>query len=703
MKPLTLNLSTMKKVAGDKKSSTFEHKLGHQIVVAHNALSPDQRKLIEKMPLCHGGKVVDKMAKGGSVLPKHMHSPKNPKLVAVGTGGVAMAEGGDIKEESASDKLKRYSGYVTDGVKDMIQNPPSVSEAVKGISEANQSPKMYAEGTDNGPVSQDDQAPQQPPVTVNVAPTAEQPVVQQAPAVAPTPVRINPLAQMNQPIGEVPVAETVPDRPLLNANGTANQPAAAALDLAANKQKRDADIAEGAMQANIQHGKNLAEIDEAQNVQNDYNGLAKHADELRDELKDINPNHYMESGGTQRKVLTAIGLFLGGLGGGIAHTGGNAALDYLNRQIDRDIDSQKANNEKRKTIWGAYKDLFGQGMIAHNMTKVAMLDAYDGQMKEVAYKLATPRAMANYTAAHAAILTKREELLKTSTANAALQRVGGTHMGIGPTPLNPGQPGASNGQPAVQSLPAGVRPQAPSSQETNRDVSGNVASQVNPVSNDSKSQPEVGTVEWYKNHKVADTGGAKSKAEKDESASGPNLSILSPDAEQKLKNLTVSERPDLFKYKDEISAQLSAARKAEVAMNNIHKLFSRLGENADKAGASGYAMRKFTNLSGVPYIGPMAEGAGNMIGDMGSHFRENRGYTADQGAVAAQIKAVFPSAGEGLIHEILGGNLPEEDDGPELRRTKEENVLDKMRANLNLDKLGMAEMLNTGGKSKHKK
>lgn len=58
MKPLSLNLSKVKKIGGDGKSTTFMHPDGHRITVAHAPLSALQIKQMEKMPIA-------KMADGG--------------------------------------------------------------------------------------------------------------------------------------------------------------------------------------------------------------------------------------------------------------------------------------------------------------------------------------------------------------------------------------------------------------------------------------------------------------------------------------------------------------------------------------------------------------------------------------------------------------------------------------------------------------
>ena len=48
---MTLNLSKVKKVSGDDKSTTFMHPDGHKMVIAHSGISALQRKQLEKMPV----------------------------------------------------------------------------------------------------------------------------------------------------------------------------------------------------------------------------------------------------------------------------------------------------------------------------------------------------------------------------------------------------------------------------------------------------------------------------------------------------------------------------------------------------------------------------------------------------------------------------------------------------------------------------
>ncbi len=72
----------------------------------------------------------------------------------------------------------------------------------------------------------------------------------------------------------------------------------------------------------------------------------------------INPSRYMSSMSTENKIASGIGLILGGIGSGISG-GPNMALDFLNKQIDRDIEGQKAEMNKKENLVNLYSKMLG--------------------------------------------------------------------------------------------------------------------------------------------------------------------------------------------------------------------------------------------------------------------------------------------------------------------------------------------------------
>jgi len=107
----------------------------------------------------------------------------------------------------------------------------------------------------------------------------------------------------------------------------------------------------------------------------------------------IDPNHYVNSMETPAKVATVIGLILGGYGAGLAG-GPNHALEFLNKQIDRDVDAQKANLANKHNLFSANMQLYKNTQDAANMTRMQYAQIYGSQLEEAAAKSKDPMAIA---------------------------------------------------------------------------------------------------------------------------------------------------------------------------------------------------------------------------------------------------------------------------------------------------------------------
>lgn len=107
----------------------------------------------------------------------------------------------------------------------------------------------------------------------------------------------------------------------------------------------------------------------------------------------INPNHYMESMSTGSKIQTAIGLLLGGMGGGITHQG-NPAADFLEKSIERDIAAQQSNLGKKENLMSANMKMFGNIRDATEMTRLQMNAVMAAKIQQAAEKTQDPLAKA---------------------------------------------------------------------------------------------------------------------------------------------------------------------------------------------------------------------------------------------------------------------------------------------------------------------
>lgn len=108
---------------------------------------------------------------------------------------------------------------------------------------------------------------------------------------------------------------------------------------------------------------------------------------------DIKPTQYLDSMSTMQKAKTAIGLILGGIGGAITHTE-NAGLKFLNAQIDRDIEGQRANITQKNNLFKANMDLYHDQITAAMMTKSNLLSLAQAELAAEAAKAQGPLAQA---------------------------------------------------------------------------------------------------------------------------------------------------------------------------------------------------------------------------------------------------------------------------------------------------------------------
>lgn len=349
-----------KKVCEDGKTCTLEHPKGHKLMVALRGLSSVHREQIRHLKLAEGGEVK-----------KNAHP---------NTGKQIPQEAIDLSNRAAMDVNAKWKSAYPNGE--------------TAHSEHKKLRKNYDDG---GAVaandqSSDDQGPNgnnHTFITINAAPApggaaAPQQTAPQSPA--------NPAAQLARaPLQVVPPAP-VQGIPNILPNGQPNPSAISKNAQLIPEAQKDIDIAQAKGEA-----QNLGQTNEAlgqsmEDYQNRYNDLSGHVKDFADYMQKnpIDPKHYQENMGSGAKVATALGLFFGGLG--VPFGGHNYAQDFLNKQIDRDIEAQKSKAEQQKTIYGAYKELYGEGKEALAATKATMLDIANNRQKLIAAQLGTPQA-----------------------------------------------------------------------------------------------------------------------------------------------------------------------------------------------------------------------------------------------------------------------------------------------------------------------
>lgn len=323
------NLSGFKKVKEDKDSVVMEHPKGHKITVALKALPAVHREQIKRLPMCAGGEV-------------------------------KMAEGGDLVDygQNQTPVVQDYTAAPYSRWNDLTTSLPSSPNIDASDSSINQG-AAAAEESGLGQTSQS--------VPSNlVASNGPMP----ADALPQTPIEVNSEGAGSQQ----PTANMA-----MNPQGIFGQEAQGI------KEKANAEASQAKQQAGL-------EQQYQQTLQQAQDNWAQNSKQMQDEImnvvgdvdrKVINPKHYLENMGTTSKVATAIGLLLGGIGGGITGTS-NPAMDFLNKQIDRDIESQKAQQQNRQTIYHAYLEKYHNAQIADSMARATQYGIYASQLKQAA-------------------------------------------------------------------------------------------------------------------------------------------------------------------------------------------------------------------------------------------------------------------------------------------------------------------------------
>jgi hypothetical protein len=173
-----------------------------------------------------------------------------------------------------------------------------------------------------------------------------------------------------------------------------------------------------------------------------YQKVQQAADEASKAAK-IDPNNFWNTRSTGQKIAAAIGIALGGIGGGMSGHGGNTAMDVINKAIDRDIDAQKFNADQKGRnfsnqvgLYNVMRQKFGDERQAEAATRMSYLQSAEMQIRETAAKFQSPELQARAMQAVGQLQQKQAEIahgvLAQGYQTAAMrQLMGGNTMNSG--------------------------------------------------------------------------------------------------------------------------------------------------------------------------------------------------------------------------------------------------------------------------------
>ena len=506
-------------------------------------------------------------------------------------------------------------------------------------------PIKLADGTPNGTVgdTKDDQDKKQPPVVVNVGANSQpQTMAAQQPVPATMPVPA--------PETEAPTQAQIPQPAAAQPYGQQNGLVGNAQDMVTSVQNQQAAAAnqvpidtEVAKAAASQHTGQIAAEQEYQQVNNDItHQMADTTNSFAAEMKDINPTAFTQNMGTGQKVLTAVGLLLGGFGTGVAG-GTNPAMEWLDKNIDRDIDAQKANNDKRKTIYGAYLKMYGDANVAAKLAKVSEYDRLAAQFNEKTDELRTAQANVNNQKAQAAIFQAKAAELKTAASLGAVNHFKG----------------------AAQKPPS----------------SGNSGASATPINMHPDMKAANATLPPSPNALSVDKGNKPFTAESIKPILKDNVEAMFPQAKAEMEGQGLGENWGKF------MTEYNNAYQADVVLKRMPDTFNKLQESANALSTFKDAIPHAVGGLGAAVgalIGKSAKGAelgtvgGELVGNILKPIMNTdagREYAVQTQNLLGYISSALAGRGDQFIKEAVTNYLPDFRDSPKVRQERMEGLV----------------------------
>lgn len=388
---MKFDLKGMKKIATDKSYTTMENPHGHQFKIKHASLAPKHKKVLDSLPM---------MAEGGQV----------------SDDDALIKEKADTDSYNAAhdDNKKEYSWQVEKKMRDTDVTPRKMAEGGEAIPYDKLIPEEAAQ---NAPFMMSDDTSKasnmmSPPPSADVpAPSALSPQetsqAPQMPAQAPSqvaPASIAPaMPQDSSP--QVPSSISTKN-PIAPGVLEGYQQQAEGIQKAAEAESNIADLKAKALTTNIAAQQQVLNHYEAANKETHAELAA-----IRSDIQNshIDPNHYLGSMDTIGKIGTAIGLVLGGLGGGGR---GNQALDFVNNQIDRDIMAQRSNLGKKESLFSNILAESSNERQATEMTRLVMNDMVSHQLEQASMSASSPLIKARAEQAIGALKTQMAPMIQ---------------------------------------------------------------------------------------------------------------------------------------------------------------------------------------------------------------------------------------------------------------------------------------------------
>lgn len=393
---MKMDVRGFKKVSSDGKCTVLKSEDGHEIRIAHSALSAKMLKQLEKLP------GIARMAEGGEVEDPALNEMANAPDPAV------------TPEPSRAPASAGAWDGMRDAYSQAFSAPPSAPVEPE-MSQEDKDLAYYRANAGKSPtyakMAADLEAKRAGRETQSLAPPEE--------AAPPT---LAPDAQAGL-APQMPQAPQAPAAPAGLAGGASTQ---GALNQYLKGVKMEAD-------ATAKLGQETAKLhaEQAQAIEQGLAEYQKKAQEFEQDLahltedfktQHIKPNHYLENMSAGQKVQSAIGMILSGFGSGLSGQE-NFAVKFLNDQIARDVAAQEKNMGKTENLMKFNLQRFNNLNDARQMTLAMQKTIYAEKLSQAAALATDPAARARAEQQAALMKFQAAQLAQKTAASQAGQAI----------------------------------------------------------------------------------------------------------------------------------------------------------------------------------------------------------------------------------------------------------------------------------------
>lgn len=401
-----------KKVNEDERKAVLKHEKGHEIVISKNGISKKQLKALSQLPL--------HQAEGTQVSPEEMESTQD--------AGQALKNVGAQITDAVAKKVVEGAEQSVSAAQQPIGPTAEELAALQQFSQQQQAPvepiAPRPEGTPAPGLSAYKTPEQEMAAVMPSEPSGFGAAIMQPQALAPMPATERSMMQEPEPermVSAAPAAAVkVPSEKAKTLEDVAKQ-------VSAEPERVDEEDDYNVLaDPNTTYAQKSAAL--ARRSNETYQRMLEAEKEFRTamEQKQFTKPELFQDKSVFGKILGVIGLALSG-GGGALSGQGNLALDYLNKQIEREIETQKRNYDKDLNIHKFHmeqlKDVAQADLATANSLKQIALMEMDEKLGLTGNNpLARQRLMAARSQLTASMENDRQRLLELGISRKLLER-----------------------------------------------------------------------------------------------------------------------------------------------------------------------------------------------------------------------------------------------------------------------------------------